>query len=108
MTHSLKNLWSSFKIIQHNRRAFFGFIMLCIFFFMALLGPVLIPLDMTPDYINRFQPPSLSHALGTDYAGRDIFIQIIHGSRDIMLIAFSTGFFGIIIAVSTGISAGLL
>ncbi|MEQ8226136.1 MAG: ABC transporter permease [Candidatus Eremiobacterota bacterium] len=104
----LKNLWNSFKIIKHNRRAFFGFIMLCIFFLTALLGPVLIPLDMTPDYMNRFQSPSLSHFLGTDYAGRDILIQLIHGSRDIMLIAFSTGFFGIFIAVSTGLSAGLL
>ena len=83
----IKNLIESFNIIKSNKRAFLGFIMLSIFLITAVFGPLLIPLDMTPDYINRFKPPSLEHILGTDYAGRDILIQIIHGSSDIMLIA---------------------
>ena len=104
----LKSAMESLKIIQGNRRAFFGFIMLVLFLLTALIGPVTVSLDMTPDYLNRFQPPSLSHWLGTDYAGRDILAQLIHGSRDIMLIAFSTAFFGMLMAVSAGIAAGLL
>jgi len=104
----LKSAIESLKIIKGNRRAFFGFIMLLFFLLMALFGPLLVPLDMTPDYLNRFQSPSISHFLGTDYAGRDILAQLIHGSRDIMLIAFSTAFFGMLMAVSTGLSSGLL
>ena len=108
MGPQLKSLMESYKIIRRNRRAFFGFIMLVIFLLMALVGPVVVPLDMTPDYMNRFQPPSGKHYLGTDYAGRDILAQLVHGSRDIMLIAFSTGFFGILLAISIGIAAGLI
>jgi peptide/nickel transport system permease protein len=107
MKHMINELLDSFKIIKHNKRAFFGLIMLALFLLTALLGPVLIPLDMLPDYTNRFQIPSFKNILGTDYAGRDILTQLIHGSRDIMLIAFSTGFFAIIIALFVGLSAGL-
>jgi len=104
----MMNILESLKIIKNNRRAFFGFIMLVVFLLTALIGPEVVRLDMTPDYLNRFQPPSFSHFLGTDYAGRDILAQLIHGSRDIMLIAFSTGFFGILIAISVGIPSGLI
>lgn len=108
MKDKLHGAIEAFKIIQHNKRAFFGFIMLVIFLLTALFGPLLVKLDMTPDYMNRFLPPSLKHFLGTDYAGRDILALLIHGSRDIMLIAFSTGFFGILLAIFIGISAGLI
>ncbi len=104
----MTGLLASFKIIRGNRRAFFGFIMLLLFLFMATIGPLIIPLDMTPDYGKRFLPPSFSHILGTDYGGRDIFAQIVHGSGDIMIIAFSTGMFGISLAVIIGLMAGLL
>ena len=107
MLDKLNSLVESFRIIRRNKRAFAGFIMLIIFLIMALIGPVLIKLDLTPDYINRFQPPSLKHFLGTDYAGRDIFTLLVHGSRDIMLIAFFTGLFGILLAITIGIAAGL-
>lgn len=104
----IKKLKESYKIIRGNRRAFLGFIVLMLFLLTAIFGPILVPLDMTPDYMNRFLPPSSEHYLGTDFAGRDILAQLIHGSRDIMLIAFSTGLFGVLIAVSIGISAGLI
>ncbi len=81
MQDKLNSLVESFRIIRRNKRAFAGLIMLVIFLLMALIGPVLIKLDLTPDYINRFQPPSLRHILGTDYAGRDIFTLLVHGSR---------------------------
>ena len=108
MKDKLDSLMESFNIIKANKRAFFGFIMLCLFLITALIGPVLIKLDLTPEYMNRFKPPSFQHILGTDYAGRDIFALLVHGSRDIMLIAFSTGLFGILLAITIGISAGLI
>lgn len=107
MIDKLNSLAESFRIIRRNRRAFAGLVMLIIFLTMALIGPILIKLDLTPDYINRFQPPSVKHFLGTDYAGRDIFTLLVHGSRDIMLIAFFTGLFGVLIAITVGIAAGL-
>ncbi|MCD6310525.1 MAG: ABC transporter permease, partial [Candidatus Eremiobacteraeota bacterium] len=108
MKNTWQNIMESLAIIRGNRRAFFGFIGVLFFILMGTIGPVIIPLDMTADYMGRFQPPSFGHILGTDYAGRDILQQIIHGSRDIMLIAFSTAVFAILLAVIIGILAGLV
>lgn len=96
------------QVLRANRSALAGFLVLLLFLAMAVVGPVLVPLDMTPAYEQRFQPPSPAHVLGTDYAGRDTASLIVHGSRDIMLIAFSTGLFATLIALAVGIPAGLL
>ncbi|MHB2015863.1 MAG: ABC transporter permease [Candidatus Xenobia bacterium] len=96
------------KVIRHNRAALFGSVMLALFFLTAVFGPICAPLDLMPDFPHRFMPPGAQHLLGTDYAGRDVLVQLIHGSRDIMLIAFSTGLFGVLIALAVGLSAGLI
>ncbi|MFH1726197.1 MAG: ABC transporter permease [Elusimicrobiota bacterium] len=101
----MKRFWG---ILRGNKQALAGFIILCGFFLMAAAGPHIVELDTTTNYEGRFQLPSLEHWLGTDYSGRDTFQQIVHGSRDVMLIAFSTAVFGVLLAVLVGISAGLI
>ena len=97
-----------FRVLMHNKRAFFGFIVFSLFILMALIGPWIVKLDTDIDYMNRFQSVSFKHWLGTDYAGRDTFSQIVHGSRDVMIIAFSTAFFATMLAVSVGIFSGFM
>lgn len=108
MKSAWQDLGISLRILRRNRGAFAGFVVLLGFVVMAALGPFLVKLDMVPHYEQRFQPPSFSHVLGTDYAGRDIFAEIVHGSRDIMAIAFSTACFGVLLALAVGLTAGLL
>jgi len=95
------------KIIVRNKKALFGFIVLCFFIFMAIFGPFIVSAKMKIDYSKRFLPPSFSHPFGTDYAGRDILTLIILGSRDVLIIAFSTAFFATLIAIIIGMIAGL-
>lgn len=102
---SLRDKW---KILKHNKRAFFGFSLLVLYILMATVGPLIVKLDMKIDYLNRYQAPSFSHWLGTDYAGRDIFAQIVHGSSDVMVIAFSTAVFATLAAICIGIFSGLM
>lgn len=90
-----------------NARARIGLAVLALFFLVALLGPALIPLERTPDYEARFAPISMRHPLGTDYAGRDVLAQLVHGSRDIFLIAFSTGAFAVLLASVLGVGSAL-
>lgn len=104
---SVKNFGPLATVLRHNRRALTGFVLLVGFGLMALLGPLLVPLDTTTHYLERFQMPSAAHWLGTDYAGRDTFAQLVHGSRDVMAIAFSSAFLALLIALVTGIVAGL-
>ncbi len=74
---------------------------------MATVGPLIISLDMQVNHELRFQPPSLSHLLGTDHAGRDIARQIVHGSAGVLIIAFTAAFFGTFMAITIGFLAGL-
>ena len=98
-------LWD---VLRHNRRAALGLLLLLGFACMASMGPMLFPLETRSDYLLRFQAPSWAHWLGTDYAGRDTLAQLVHGSRDIIAIAFSSAFITLLIALVTGTLAGLL
>ncbi len=94
------------QALRGNRRAVVGGLILTGYLLMALVGPVLVPLYPTMKYAERFRPPSLAHPLGTDYAGRDVLAQIIHGSRDVLAIAFLTALFTTAVAVGVGTLAG--
>ncbi|WP_322802647.1 ABC transporter permease [Thermoflexus sp.] len=92
--------------LRGNRRAAIGSLILVGYLLMALIGPELIPMDSTMRYAERFRPPSLAHPLGTDYAGRDVLAQIVHGSRDVLAIAILTALFTTSMAVGIGALAG--
>ena len=101
----MRHFWG---ILRRNKPALAGFLMLVLFLLMAAIGPSLVPFDSTTNYAARFSLPSWQHWFGTDYAGRDTFSQIVHGSRDVMLIAYSTAVFGVLLGVLVGLSAGLI
>lgn len=56
------------------------------------------------NFENRFAKPSLAHPLGTDSLGRDVFRQVIQGTR----IAFEVGIFTSIIAIPIAVVLGAL
>lgn len=59
---------------------------------------------VTVDFLSIYMPPSARHWLGTDYGGRDIFGQLIVGTKNSFTISLCiTGLTAII-----GLSAGLL
>ena len=64
--------------------------------------------DITPSYNvvhenARYQPPSLSHPMGTDNLGRDVALRLIQGAR----IAFHVGIMTSLIAIPLGVLLGL-
>lgn len=102
-----RSILEPLTIIWRNKRAFAGLLILLFFFLMATVGPEVIPLDMKSRYAERFQPPSRAHLLGTDYAGRDVWALIVHGSREVLLVAFLAALFTIAIGITVGMLAGL-
>lgn len=95
-----------FAVIWRNPLSRLGFIILMIFLLMAIFGPMLIP-NLKSDYANRLQPPSAAHWLGTDLAGKDVMLQLVLGSRDVLLVAAYAGFFAVLTASVVGIVSGL-
>ena len=55
-------------------------------------------------YLERLQPPSLAHPLGTDESGRDLWARIVHGARPTLSASVSL----IAISVTIGSLAGLV
>lgn len=82
-----------------SRNFVIGAIVTALFVFGALFSFVWTPYDPTMQNIpDRFQAPSLTHWLGTDHFGRDIFSMVLVGARTSMSVA--------LLAVSLGVIAG--
>jgi len=102
-----RSIYEPFRIVTRDKKAFAGLIILLIFLLMATIGPEIVPLDMRSHFAERFKPPSREHPLGTDYGGRDVLAMIVHGSRDVLSVAFLAALFTSLIAVTIGMIAGL-
>ena len=96
-----------FRAIFRNKQALVGFILLLLFIGMAVAG-VFIEVDMTVEYEQRYQKPSFKHILGTDYAGRDTFLQLIKGSTDVLSIGLYAAIFTLAIGFIIGATAGYI
>jgi peptide/nickel transport system permease protein len=84
-----------------------GFIVLVVFG-LALLSFVWTPHD--PTLVNtsaRLQKPSLEYWFGTDKFGRDVFSQILMGSRTTLFVGFVAVGVAAVIGVPLGIVAGM-
>lgn len=105
----LMRIWRGIQLfftkIYNNKKSAIGF---SIFLFFALMAIVsnFIP-EAAMDYSNKFASPSWAHLLGTDQLGRDTLLQIIKGSRDVLIIAFLTGIFTVFIGTFLGLFSGL-
>ncbi|MCX7870948.1 MAG: ABC transporter permease [bacterium] len=84
---------------------FIGLVLFLFFIVIALIGK-LIPMNLEPDYSQRFFGISWRHPLGTDYAGRDVLLLIFKGAFYVIFIALLTGFWATLIGFVLDIVAG--
>jgi peptide/nickel transport system permease protein len=101
-------LGDTLRQISRNKMGLAGLIGLIFFIVLSFVMPAFIPVDTQtrPDQI--YSPPSAAHILGTDFQGRDIFSILVHGGRDVLIVAFLTGLISTAIAVTLGALAALL
>ncbi|MCU7202505.1 ABC transporter permease [Turicibacter sanguinis] len=95
-----------FSSIWDNKMSRIGLIILIFFLAIAIFGPMLLE-NPKSDYAARLQGPSWQHPLGTDFAGKDTLVQLILGSRDVLLVAAYTAIFAITFACTVGVVSGL-
>ena len=72
---------------------------------LALIAPLVArhaPNDQ--DYRMRLESPSLSHPMGTDEFGRDLWARVAHGSR----ISLQVGFIAVAVGTTFGLLLGIL
>lgn len=97
-----RETWRRFR---RHRQAILGLALIVLLTGTALLAPALAPYDpdaQTDIVATRYQAPSVSHPMGTDRFGRDIFSRVLYGAR----ISLSIGLLAILIAITLGTAIG--
>lgn len=90
--------------LARDKAAMAGLIVIVALLVVSVFASWLAPHSVTDQsFIDKLQPPSRTHLMGTDEFGRDTFSRILYGCR----IALRVGTLPILIALLIGVSAGL-
>ena len=105
-------LWkTNLEVFQRDRLALIGLIIFIVFILIAVFAPIIAPYDplevISEDGIwLSNKKPSDQFRLGTTNIGRDIFSQLVHGSRAALLVGFSAAAAVAVIGTVVGLLAG--
>ena len=105
-----RSLWSAgWARFRRNPLAMAGAVTVLILYLVAIFAPVLTTYDPVahgdlPEMRN--QPPSMTHPLGTDKFGRDVFTRMIYGSRISLTVSFLAVALSVILGSMVGAVAG--
>lgn len=102
ITSIFKSIGTSLRLLTYNRVGFIGFLGVVAIVAISYLGPLWIELDTKTKIDQIYQTPSMSHILGTDHQGRDIWSQIVNGGKDVIYVAFLAALISTVIAVAFG------
>ena len=95
-----QDAWAHFK---KNKLALVSLCFLLLMVALAILVPLLSPYTYDgQDLALRNDPPSLSHPLGTDKFGRDIFVRLMYGARISLSVGFAAAFINLFLGVVYG------
>ena len=95
-----QDAWAHFK---KNKLALVSLCFLFVMVALAILVPLLSPYTYDgQDLTLRNDPPSLSHPLGTDKFGRDIFVRLMYGARISLSVGFAAAFINLFLGVVYG------
>jgi peptide/nickel transport system permease protein len=98
----LHTLWTGLGLLARNRIGLIGLIGLLAFLLLAFVGPYIVPLDTKVKVDQIYAPLSWQHPLGTDSQGKDVWSQIVHGGRALILVAVSAALLSTVIGASLG------
>ncbi len=96
---------------SQNTKVKVGIVLTLIFVAVAIFGPLLAPYD--PSVQSAAQgasvaAPSLNHLFGTDQLGRDIFSQVLIGTRTTLLLGILTGLIATTLSVLVGVTSAYI
>ena len=99
----LKTIW---REIKHDKMAMGSLILLTIIILAAYAAPLFVDALALKrvNFLATWKPPSAEHWLGTDDGGRDVFGQLLLGTRN----SFTIGIFVTLLAGMIGLTYGLV
>ena len=97
-----RSLW--YRLVR-DPRAVGGVAVVTLLILAAIAAPVVARYDpLHVDLFQQLRRPSFTHWLGTDIQGRDVWARLVYGAR----ISLAVGFFSQMIAISIGVTLGLM
>ncbi len=94
------------QVIRRKPSRLLGLVIIIFFAGMAVIGPALYPSTLPTDVSAIYAPPSLSHPLGTDFEGTDVFALIVTGSRYVLYSASLAALFTVLFGTVFGLVSG--
>ena len=103
--------------LRSDRLALIGVILLICFIFVGVFAESLAPhgprdRHYSDEGIRRLEPPSAAHPFGTTDVGRDIFSQVILGTRTALIVGFLAAvlvtFVGSVVGIISGYFGGMV
>jgi peptide/nickel transport system permease protein len=94
--------------IRRNRKATIGAVLLLLFVLVAIFPWVIANDNPNADAFKPRLGVSTAHLLGTTAYGQDMWAQLVWGTRNVIIIAFTAGLATTLIAVLVGVAAAYL
>lgn len=104
------SLWSiRWQIFRRNKMAVAGGCFVLLLIFTALFAPWIAPYSYDGgNILEAYEPPSLSHPLGTDAVGRDVLSRLIYSLRNAFIVGFGAQAIELTVGLFIGAIAGYL
>lgn len=100
------------SVFRGDRLGLFGLAVFAGFLLMAVFASWIAPYDpveilyKSPGVVARLEPPSVKYLFGTTDLGRDIFSQVVYGSRAAILVGVLSAVLISVIGTAVGLLAG--
>jgi peptide/nickel transport system permease protein len=94
--------WWVLSYLMRDKVGTAGLLLFAFFVLMAIFGPIVTASNAPTDVTKIYGGPTLDNPLGTDYAGRDVLVQIVRGGRSILIVGALAALISTAIAVTFG------
>jgi peptide/nickel transport system permease protein len=98
---------ATLRAFNTNKASWIGLAIFVAVVLAAIFAPLLAPHDpLEQDVLDRLQPPSVDHLLGTDYFGRDTLSRLLYGARISLVIGIISTVLAMVVGTLIGMLAG--
>lgn len=106
--YALSNAGETFRALRRNRAGFIGFLLFTAIMLLSFVGPFFVKLDTATNIQLIYAPPSWRHPLGTDFQGRSVWPQVVHGGRSAIMVSLVGATVSTVVACSLGAFSALV
>lgn len=102
------SIWGTLRTLARNPVGLLGLLGVAFYLTLVFIMPLFIPLDDTVKIDQIYAPPTWGHPFGFDSQGKDVWSQIVHGGRELILVAVGAGLVSTLIGSALGAFSGVM